>query len=361
MKINKICFLIGNINGNGGTEQVTSLIANGLVDRGFDISVLSCRGDGKLTYHFDNRIKIIYLNEERHRNFLYRKIRTFYDIRKKIYEILFDVVIVVDVYLYLYVYPLSNKKHCKYVAWEHFNYFIENTRGTGIARKLACKKADMIVVLGKKDFLNYTNNEKCKNIMYIYNPVKFQLSYPKINASHRIVAIGRLEKQKGFDRLIKAWQIVENVLPETSDWYVEIYGEGSQKIVLEEMIRNSNLKKISLKGYCSEVEKILEDSSIFVLSSRYEGFVLVLIEALAKGLPCISFNCKEGPDELIHDNSNGYLIKDGDIVGFSEKLLKMIEDDELRKSFSIHTHDGLERFEIGSVLEQWELLFKDLE
>lgn len=122
---------------------------------------------------------------------------------------------------------------------------------------------------------------------------------PKVDIKNKkIIAMGRLNNQKGFDLLIEAWSKLES---DFKDWEVNIFGDGALKEQLQKQIDNKNLKKIFLRGYSKDVAKDMADASIFVLTSRYEGFGLVLLEAQALGLPCVSFDCKEGPSEIIDD------------------------------------------------------------
>jgi len=120
------------------------------------------------------------------------------------------------------------------------------------------------------------------------------------------------------------------------------------------------LKNIELCGYATDVEKEFLDSSIFVLTSRYEGFGLVLLEAQSCGLPCVSFNCKEGPAEIIDNGVNGFLIDPFDVSDFAEKTIYLLENETLRREFAEKSRKDLYRFSIKSVMQQWENLFENL-
>ena len=130
---------------------------------------------------------------------------------------------------------------------------------------------------------------------------------------------------------------------------------GSQEEALIEKLRN-----IHLCGYADNIEEKYLESSIFALTSRYEGYVLVLIEAQAKGLPCISFDCKEGPSEIIDDGVNGFLIEEGDIEEYSKKLMILMRDISLRKKFSESARKDLEKYDIRNILCEWEKIFYNL-
>src|SRR5690606_20540900 len=143
----------------------------------------------------------------------------------------------------------------------------------------------------------------------------------------RIIAAGRLTHQKGFDILI---DIYEKVYQQAPDWELNIFGEGEDREHLQEKITRKGLEKyIKLCGSVKNISENYQKSSIFVLSSRWESFGLVLIEAMNHGLPSISFDC-DGPKNIITDGKNGFLIPKFDIKLFSEKLLSLMQDSELR-------------------------------
>ena len=150
------------------------------------------------------------------------------------------------------------------------------------ARKLAAQDADCVVVLGKSDYKNYKDHFKnIKRLEYIYNPLALDLTSVSPLKEKRVIAVGRLNQQKGFDMLIDAWKIVES---QNKEWRLDIFGEGELKEKLQTQINELGLKNVSLRGYAKNIENEYLNSSIFVLASRYEGFGLVLLEAQAKGL-----------------------------------------------------------------------------
>lgn len=361
IKINskkKIGFLINNMSNGGGTERVVSIIANGLFERGYEVSIISCRKGEYTRYTINSGIQLLSLNGENINNAVLRKWKSFNRLKNIVEEKKIDIMIAVDVALYIYLFPLHLIKKCKCIAWEHFNYYISPNYLVDISRKLGARFADCTVVLGKQDKENYEKNLKyIKKIETIYNPIALDLSGNADITKKRIIAIGRLEKQKGFDLLIEIWRKLENGFPE---WTLDIYGEGSLHNELQNKIDIYDLKQINLCGYTSNVEHELLNSSIFALTSRYEGFGLVLIEAQAKGVPCISFNCNEGPQEIIDDGVNGYLIEKENIDEFVEKLGVMMREESLRKEFSANTKKDLSKFAPETILDKWNLLLVEL-
>jgi len=352
----KIGFLIRNLENGGGTERVTSVLASRLAEDGYDTSIISCRDGLSCKYRLSDKIKLISLNGERESNFFVRKLKTYSNLKKVVSQQNLDILVVVDVGLFLYCKGLPAS--CKYIAWEHFNYYINKGILRRIARNYAVHNADCLVVLGKNDYNNYvTHYKNIQRIEYIYNASEMDFSSNADIDSHKMIAVGRLDYQKGFDMLIDAWGRIEKEIP---DWSMEIYGEGSDKEELQSKIDNLHLQHIKLMGYSKNIKEKMLESSVFVLSSRYEGFVLVLIEALALALPIVSFDCKEGPAELIQNGENGFLIEPDNVEKLADGMQKLALDRDKRLLFASNARKGLDRFELDSVVEKWEKLFDTL-
>ncbi len=352
----KICFLIADLSARGGTERVTSVIANGLSDRKYEVDIISCRNEPTCFFPLNKEIRVSSLRAEEVKGKFKRKFNNIIKIWKLVCDKKYDVIIAVDVYLYLYLFPVQVMKKSKCIAWEHFNCNISSMRSSDLARTLAVRFADHVVVLGKQDLKNYIQKyKKVNNLTYIYNPVAFEKTVNRSIHKHRVIAVGRLTEQKGFDLLLEAWNIIEKK-DKDSDWILDIYGRGRLEEQLKSQINQYDLERVHIKGYADNIRSEYLDSSIFVLSSRYEGFVLVLIEALACGLPCVSFNCPEGPGETIDDNVNGFLVENGNVNQLAERLLELMHNEELRKEFSLNAHNDLQRFDLHEVLNSWEIL-----
>ena len=192
-----------NFESGGGTERVTSVIANELVKKNFDVRIISCQHGNSCKFEIDKNIKLYSLNGEKCENSALRKIYVEKQLIKYVKEEQIDVMIAVDVALYLYLIPLQIKKICKCIAWEHFNYYISPNKLVKYARKLAAEHADCVVVLGKNDLNNYlTQYKHCKNVTYIYNPIAVDTSESTPLTQKRAIAVGRLSRQKGFDMLV---------------------------------------------------------------------------------------------------------------------------------------------------------------
>ena len=357
-KMKKIAFVIMNFSNSGGTERVTSIIANKLQENNWDCTIISCNAGMNPKFDINKKINLISLNGEKDKNPIIRKINNIKKLENLYLENKYDIIIAVDVALFLYLLPLKKYKEVKLLAWEHFNCYTVQNSFSKISRKLASKYADCVIVLGKNDLESYKNRYKNINrIEYIYNPLAIDTTSNSNLRNHNVIAVGRLEEQKGFDYLIKAWEHVEKKHP---DWNLNIYGNGSQKEKLLELIEDKKLKTIKINDFANNIKEKYQESSIFVLSSRYEGFGLVLLEAQACGLPCVSFNCKEGPAEIIDDGVNGYLVDCYDYMQLANRINELIENPKELKEFAKQAKKDLYRFEPKTVYNNWEKLLNSI-
>ncbi len=357
-----ICFFSGDITRSGGTERVSTVIANQLVkDENLNICFLSLWERNKeLFFSLNDEIQRYSLFEKTisgKKLFSYIK-----NIRKFVKSKDIDVLIDIDGILDLYSIPALTKTKCKLVSWEQFNfYYHPDGNYRKITRKWAAKKADAIVVLTDEDKINYEKEVNITGkIVRIYNPIeKSQNNATNFDINSRqIISAGRLTHQKGYDMLI---DVAKDVLNKHSDWKWIVCGEGEEKEALEEKIKECGLEgKLILEGNVSNIEEYYKKSAMFVLTSRAEGFGLVLTEAKKEGLPCISFRCPAGPDEIILDGTNGYLIDCFDTKKMAEKINILIEDGKIRKNFSDNAMVGTEKFDIDKIAIQWKELIEQL-
>ena len=174
-----------------------------------------------------------------------------------------------------------------------------------------------------------------------------------------VVAAGRLAREKGFARLVDAFAPVAR---DHRDWRLDVHGEGTERRALTERIRRLGLEgQVRLPGYTDDFRGVLAGASAYALTSRVEGFPMVLIEAMSAGVPLVAMDCPRGPGEIVDDGKNGFLVRDGDIGGFSEALRRLVEDDELRRSCGRRAHEDARRYAVDAVLEEWLALFERLD
>lgn len=217
------------------------------------------------------------------------------------------------------------------------------------------KKVDCVVTLTHEDkefWKSYANRiEVIPNILTI-TPKKV-IDY----RTKRIIAAGRYVHQKGFDMLLEAWHIINE---NTSDWHLYIFGnenrEPYQRIVDKYKLNNNT----HLMGATKDIAEEFSKSSIFVLSSRFEGFGLVLAEAMSCGLPCVSFDCPYGPRDIITDDEDGILVENGDVEALSKAIERLMADENLRQSMGEKAIINVVRYNSSNIMTRWEELFSSL-
>lgn len=196
------------------------------------------------------------------------------------------------------------------------------------------------------------------NVVMIPNPLPIPLRSASSLNTKRVVTIGRYSYEKGYDLLLRAWSIVEKQIP---DWHLEIYGmgnAGSYRMMASDI--GLDMERCHIMGCADDVQYIYQNSSVFVLSSRFEGFGLVLLEAMANGVPIVSFACPNGPLELISDGVNGLLASPGDVYSLAEKLVIMIKNSDFRQILAINGLQKSKLYSIDVIANRWKILFDEL-
>ena len=218
------------------------------------------------------------------------------------------------------------------------------------------RKYDQVVALCKTDQKKWSRY--CRHVTYIYNPLTIQTDWHSDCTNKKVIAVGRLHKQKGFDYLIDAWSIIHSEYP---DWTLEIYGEGGLRNALQAQIdRNGLSGAVFLKGKTNDIVSKYLDSSIFVLSSRDEAFGLVITEAEACGLPVVTFDCPSAPAELVEDGVNGYVVPMGDVKGLAQRVMNLMGDEEVRKRMGAESVRVAKMYDMSTIAEQWKRLYDSI-
>ena len=216
------------------------------------------------------------------------------------------------------------------------------------------RNADAVITLTEKDKLFW---KRAKYVVVIPNFSTMFISNISDCTPKRVIAIGRLTWEKGFGRLIEAWSIV---CSKHTDWHLDIYGQGSMYDTLNTLTNTYKAHNLTFHNYMSNISQEYANSSICAVTSYFEGFSLVLLEAIRHGVPCVAFDCPFGPRSIIDDASNGFLVYDGEIKLFAERLCRLIEDEDLRKQFSKNAIERAKSFDTDIIMDQWKTLFKEL-
>jgi glycosyltransferase involved in cell wall biosynthesis len=216
------------------------------------------------------------------------------------------------------------------------------------------KRLDKFVVLTQEDYQSWVG---FTNVTVIPNPIYTYPDHGSSCESKQAIAVGRYTWQKGFDMLIEAWTLVTARHP---DWQMKIYGAGNPD-AFRKAVRDKGLQAtLFCEDATNDVYQKFDESSIYVLSSRYEGLPLVLIEAMSAGLPCVSFACPCGPRDVISDGEDGLLIEPENIEKLAEGICKLIEHEDLRKKMGLAARKNVVRFQEENIMKHWIDLFNVL-
>ncbi len=219
------------------------------------------------------------------------------------------------------------------------------------------RRFDKFVVLTNED-RGYWGN--LPNIEVIPNAAMHVSDAYSDVMNKRVIAVGRLDYQKGFDRLVQAWQLVRHT-GKFTDWKLDIFGQGEWREMLQQMIDKAELQdSVRLNRPTKQIGEEYVKSDMLVMSSNYEGFPMVMIEAMACGLPVVSFDYKCGPKDIIQPGINGLLVPNGDIQALADAMMKVMEDEAYRKMLSLNARKVVDTYSEQAVMSQWILLFTSI-
>ena len=324
---NNIVLIMSRL-GFGGAERVAVSFCNWIVENTNDkVTILKFDNDDS-AYELDDRVNVINF-EKNSSNRVMAIINRYRFCKKNLKKLNANLVFAMFYQTELYAY-FSKPCNCKVIGSERCNV-LELSNLKKHITYYAAKKCDGFIF--QTEGIKKTFPIKVqKNSTVISNAISNKKVYD-INVHNKenvITAMGRLNSQKGFDTLIKAFSIVNK---KNSSYILKIFGEGSDRDILQNLIDNLNLHDyVQLCGTKSDAINDVANSKIFVLSSRYEGMPNALIEAMATGTACISTDCKFGPSELIDDGKNGLLVPVDDVEVLAEKILFLIENENVRKN-----------------------------
>lgn len=355
----KLLLVLENINKVGGIERVINILSNYFYNEfKYDIEIVSIfTQNDDLFFDFSKGIKITHYGET------YKFFNSRKDESRYYNNILRDILtnhkfdIVMTFYTHISKAVIKNKQfinNSKIIVTEHTDYY-KSSIGGRIKKGILYRKADKFVVLS--DEYRRLYNRYLDNVITIPNPISFTTDKFSELKNKKIISLGRLDSSKGFDRAIDIFKVIE---ARCQDWCWEIYGEGSEYENLNKKIKQNGLsRRIILKPFTSNVKKELLNSSIYALTSRYEGLPLVLLEAQECGLPCISFDILSARP-IIHNNIDGIVVSDGDIEEFANRLLGLIEDYDARKRLGQNAKNNAKEYHVESICNKWRELFENI-
>lgn len=216
------------------------------------------------------------------------------------------------------------------------------------------RHADILITLTEEDAVLW---KRAKHTEVIRNFSTLPVSQHSNCTAKRVIAAGRLAWEKGFGRLVQVWSIVSSKHP---DWHLVIFGEGNMYNTLQTLMKIYKTKNVFFHNFTSTISQEYTNSSICAVTSYFEGFSLAILEAMKHGVPCVAFDCPFGPRSIINDSYNGFLVDDGDIRRFADRLCRLIEDENLRKDFSANAIEKSKSFDVDIIMRQWKALFEQM-
>ncbi|MCL6295004.1 glycosyltransferase family 4 protein [Jejuia spongiicola] len=366
-----IVFIIDQVYMHGGIERVLSIKANYLA-KNLDnkISILTTEQQKKKPcYSFNENIffQDLSINYFRNKSYfhplnLLKSIKHLFRLKQVVNKLSPDIVVVCSHSTDTHFVPFINRTVPKIKEF-HYSKFIEEKKRNkkGITfKKIFFKITDYVeskynrlVILNPDESKYYKSN----NTIVIPNPLTFFPKEVSKLSNKIIISAGRIAPVKGYDLLIDIWKIASKNIP---DWELHIYGDGNIDYIaqLQRKIDEANLKEtIILKGSTSDIKSKMLNASIFAMTSHNECFPLVLLEAQACGLPIVSFDCPNGPRNIINHN-DGILIPIGDNESFSDKLVILANDKEQLINMGLNARKNANNYSVEKVMTMWNDMFK---
>ena len=376
----KIVYLTPALYMAGGVERVLTLKANYFADQlGYDITIILTDGKEKpFFYPLSDKVRVVNLNinfEElwtcsfAKKIVVYLKKQRLYKklVRQELMRLHPDITISLlrrEINFISDIRDGSRKMgelHVNRANYRNFEAgdanFLKNLFARfwmkSLVRKL--KRLDRFVVLTEEDRQAWP---ELTNVTVIPDPLSFVPTRQSPLTSKRVIAVGRYAYQKGFDLLLQAWSKVEKACP---DWQLAVYGMGNrqpyQQLAAELRLDRS---RCHLEDSTQDIEQEYCDSSLFVFSSRFEGFGMVLVEAMACGLPVVSFACPCGPKDIVAHGEDGLLVENGNVEQLADALIRLMKDAEARQTMASKAVANVQRFRMEALAGQWKQLFTSI-
>lgn len=245
---------------------------------------------------------------------------------------------------------------CRLIFWSHssFKGSTQKKKYRKIYEQFITLFSELTISLTKTDAENYRKHTFAKKVVHLYNPIDETLLQKKHvynQDSKNIISVGRLTYSKRFDMLI---ELVKPILEQNSEWQLHIYGSGEQEEHLKNQIQELNLQdKVILKGQSNQLYELYGQYAMMVMTSEYEGFPMTLIEGMASALPLVSFDIPTGPNEIIREGENGYLIPAFDTQMMTEKIGDLVLNADTRTKMASAHAQYIEEFRLATIIAKW--------
>lgn len=353
----KLLYIVPKIKNAGGVARVLSIKANYFIDHfGYEVHILSQNEEADL-FFYDFNFKVVF-----HNMILKGNVFSFFkafqkQINQKISVIKPDVVLVADNGLKAFIFPFIVKTKIPIVFECHGSKFIEESIKTNFFSKSIQKLKYRFKDFGANKYNKFValSNESLKewtvdNGIVIPNPSWIQTQNTSTLKHKKVIAIARNSYEKGLDRLLLIWKEIGQKYP---NWTLDIYTDEVD--LLEKRAIDLEIESgINYLYFVKNIEEKYLKASIYVMTSRTEGFPMVLLEAMALGLPCVAYDCPIGPRTIITNAENGFLIPDNNIEMYIDKLSFLIENEEVRLQFGKDAKETSANFSVDKIMEKWK-------
>ena len=362
----KILYITNKISPAGGLERVLAIKTSALADVfGHEVHILTLNQLDEPVFH-DFSPKITMHDLVLPSGVIAYSLAYIKGIQKLVSDLKPDLIDVCDDGLKAFFLPLILGRKLPIVYERHVSKVIEfnSLNTTLIKNKTIQVKFALMDFLAKyfTRFVVLTNGNVAEwnlpNLVVMPNPLTFYPSRVSDLKTKTAIAVGRHAFQKGFDMLLVAWKLVAIKHPH---WQLEIYGKEDPQIGLKLLAQNLGISdSVSFFEPVKKIEEKYLESSFYILSSRFEGFGMVLIEAMACGVPCVSFDCPCGPSDIITNGKDGLLVSGGNVEELSQSICYMIENEDKRISMGKMARENVLKFSKDEIVKQWDVLFRSL-
>ncbi len=352
----KLLYITNGITGVGGLERVLSVRASWLAERGgHQVHIASLDEAGRDPfYRFSPLITRHDVDTGRWRT------GYFAGLRRVVRRVRPDIIAVCDDGLKGFFVPLWIGRRGARMIYERHVSLLMTTGGRppGVVQRvvrtlmrLGGRLYDRFVVLTEGGRAEWRG----RNVRVISNPLSFYPADVSPLTSRRVIAVGKVTPQKGFDRLIEAWRTIAYRHP---GWRIDIFGSSSADGAVERMAERT--PGVTIHPPVADIAREYLASSVCALPSRWEGFGMVLTEAMACGVPCVAFDCPCGPADIVRHGEDGFLVPEGDVEGFARRLSQLMDNAGLRREMGVRARRNVLRYDIENIAARWEDLFNEL-
>lgn len=359
----RLLYIVPKIKNAGGVARVIAVKANYFAEHfGYEVHILSQNEASEQPfYDFDAKISF-------HNMILKGNAFQFFSsfkksINQKIQEIKPDLILVADNGLKAFLIPFIIQSKIPIVFEAHGSKFVEEAPKVSFYSKFisrikyrfkdfSARRFTKIVVLSQESLQEWN----VKNGIVIPNPSWIKTDKSAAIKNKKVIAIARNSYEKGLDRLLFIW---EKTIRKNPDWVLDIYTDD--KDFLNERTNDLEISfSVNVHDFVKNIEEKYLESSIYAMTSRTEGFGMVLLEAMSFGVPCIAFDCPVGPRTIIKDNENGFLIPDNDFDLYAEKLSALMNNEEIRIQFGKTAKETSNHFSIEKMMNDWKMFFEQI-